>query len=149
MRVVDNVPLDDSLPEEQLLAIQLFDSIYETYKRLKGFMGLSERLPWYVDIVNYLACEKEPPSLDSYQKKKFFKDVTRFFWDEPYLYKLCKDNIYRRCVAEEEVQGILEHCHGLSYGGHFEGFKTVAKALQAGFLVANYVQGRPRLRREM
>ncbi|KAG7527990.1 Integrase catalytic core [Arabidopsis thaliana x Arabidopsis arenosa] len=37
-----------------------------------------------------------------------------------------------RCIAEEEVQGVLEHCHGSAYGGHFATFKTVQKVLQAG-----------------
>ncbi|XP_056853224.1 uncharacterized protein LOC130502448 [Raphanus sativus] len=43
------------------------------------------------------------------------------------------DHLYRRAVAEEEVDGILQQCHGSSYGGHFATFKTVAKVLQAGF----------------
>ncbi|XP_013632903.1 PREDICTED: uncharacterized protein LOC106338484 [Brassica oleracea var. oleracea] len=57
----------------------------------------------------------------------------RYYWDEPYLYILCRDQLYRRVVAEDEVEGILTHCHGSSYGGHFATFKTVSKVLQAGF----------------
>ena len=68
-----------------------------------------------------------------YSKKKFYKDVKRYYWDEPYLYILCKDQLYRRVVANEEIDGILTQCHESSYGGHFATFKTVAKVLQAGF----------------
>jgi len=71
--------------------------------------------------------------LTSYERKKFFRDIHHYYWDEPYFYTLCKDKIYRRCVPEDEVEGILLHCHGSAYGGHFATFKTVSKILQAGF----------------
>ncbi|CAA7014839.1 unnamed protein product [Microthlaspi erraticum] len=67
------------------------------------------------------------------ERKKFFKDVVHYYWDEPYLFRKGNDNLFRRCVAKEEVEGILFHCHGSSYGGHFAVFKTVQKVLQAGF----------------
>ncbi|XP_013607965.1 PREDICTED: uncharacterized protein LOC106314676 [Brassica oleracea var. oleracea] len=35
--------------------------------------------------------------------------------------------------TEAEIKGILHHCHGSSYAGHFAAFKTVSKVLQAGF----------------
>ncbi|CAA7054739.1 unnamed protein product [Microthlaspi erraticum] len=53
--------------------------------------------------------------------------------DPPYLYKHCTDGVYRRCVADEEIHGILFHCHSSSYTGHFATYKTVSKALQAGY----------------
>ncbi|CAA7041002.1 unnamed protein product [Microthlaspi erraticum] len=60
-----------------------------------------------------------PSSFDAYKRKKFFKDARHYYWDEPYLYKRGPDSIYRRCIAEEDVQGVLEQCHGSAYGGHF------------------------------
>ena len=39
----------------------------------------------------------------------------------------------RRCVPNEEKEGILHHCHGLECGGHFSTDRTVAKMLQSGF----------------
>lgn len=89
--------------------------------------------PWYADIVNYLAADVEPEGLKNYDRKKFFREVRRYHWDEPYLYKQCADGIYRRCVAAAEVPDIIFHCHGSSYAGHFATFKTVSKILQAGF----------------
>ncbi|CAA7015533.1 unnamed protein product [Microthlaspi erraticum] len=73
-----------------------------------------------------------PSSFDAYKRKKFFKDARHYYWDEPYLYKRGPDSIYRRCIAEEDVQGVLEHCHGSAYGGHFATFKTATKVLQSG-----------------
>ena len=111
-------------------------SIHETnltVEEIYAVENLKEDSPWYADFVNYLACGMEPPNLDSYDRKKFFKEVVRYFWDEPYLYKQGKDQLFRRCIPEEEVQGILFHCHGSNYGGHLATFKTVTRVLQAGF----------------
>ncbi|CAA7037016.1 unnamed protein product [Microthlaspi erraticum] len=67
------------------------------------------------------------------KKKKFLRDIRRYFWDEPYLYKHYTDGVYRRCVADEEIPGILFHCHSSSYAGPFATYKTVSKAMQAGY----------------
>ena len=60
----------------------------------------SKNRPWFADIVNYLAADIEPEELRGYTRKKFLREVRRYPWDEPYLYKHCSDGIYRRCVAE-------------------------------------------------
>ena len=133
LRIEGGIPIDEGLPEEKIMAIKAVDFAYKTRERLEEAKALEERLPWYVDLVNYLASGKEPLGLEGYQRKKFFKGVKRYFWDEPYLYTRCKDQLYRRVVAEEEIEGILSHCHGSSYGGHFATFKAVAKVLQARF----------------
>ena len=39
----------------------------------------------------------------------------------------------RRCVPEDEIVSILNHCHTLPCGGHFVGQRTAAKVLQSGF----------------
>ncbi|CAA7014514.1 unnamed protein product [Microthlaspi erraticum] len=102
--------------------------------RLEQLKAVEEKeAPWYADYANYLVCGEVPADLSPYQKKKFFRDISHFFWDEPYLFKRGSDGLFRRCIAQEEVEGILEHCHGSSYGGHFATFKTASKVLQAGF----------------
>ncbi|XP_056845060.1 uncharacterized protein LOC130496730 [Raphanus sativus] len=133
LKIECGVPIDEGLPEEQIMAIGAVMAACETGRKLEEVKATEEKEPWYADLVNYLATGKEPLNLVGYAKKKFFKDVKRYYWDEPYLYILCKDQLYRRVVANEEVEGILTHCHGSSYGGHFATFKTVAKVLQAGF----------------
>ncbi|RVW61991.1 Retrovirus-related Pol polyprotein from transposon 17.6 [Vitis vinifera] len=40
---------------------------------------------------------------------------------------------YRKCVPEDEQQGILSHCHENACGGHFASQKTAMKVLQSGF----------------
>ena len=67
------------------------------------------------------------------QRKKFKADVKYYFWEEPFLFKVGIDGIFRRCVPYEEVHSILSHCHSSAYGGHASSAKTSAKVLQAGF----------------
>jgi len=89
--------------------------------------------PWYANSVNYLVIDVEPDNFTDYNKKRFLREIRRYYWDEPYLYKHCSDGVYRRCVTATEVPDILSHCHSSSYGGHFATFKIVSKVLQAGF----------------
>ncbi|RVW66845.1 Retrovirus-related Pol polyprotein from transposon 17.6 [Vitis vinifera] len=43
------------------------------------------------------------------------------------------NQIIRKCVPEDEQQGILSHCHENACGGHFASQKTAMKVLQSGF----------------
>ncbi|KAL4290053.1 hypothetical protein GQ457_14G014830 [Hibiscus cannabinus] len=69
---------------------------------------------------------------DAQGRKRFKHNAKGYFWDEPYLFKQCADQIIRRCIPEEEQQTILEQCHAAPYGGHFGGNRTAAKVLQSG-----------------
>nr|GEU67417.1 reverse transcriptase domain-containing protein [Tanacetum cinerariifolium] len=53
---------------------------------------------WFTDIVNFYARNFIKNGLTSQQKKKFFKDVKHYFWDDPYLFGICRNQIIRRCV---------------------------------------------------
>ncbi|RVW62574.1 Retrovirus-related Pol polyprotein from transposon 412 [Vitis vinifera] len=64
---------------------------------------LSRKTPWYAHIANYLVTGEVP------------------------------NQIIRKCVPEEEQQGILSHCHENACGGHFASQKTTMKVLQSGF----------------
>ncbi|GJS30375.1 reverse transcriptase domain-containing protein [Tanacetum coccineum] len=54
--------------------------------------------PWFVDIANFHAGNFIVKGMSSQQKNKFFKDVKHYFWDDPYLFRICTDQIIRRCV---------------------------------------------------
>ncbi|CAM8896020.1 unnamed protein product [Rhodiola kirilowii] len=92
-----------------------------------------EALPWYADFVNFVVCGIIPHDMNHHQKRKFLSETKRYYWDEPYLYRLCTDGLYRTCVAEEEMRDILYHCYSSQYGGHGSGAKTASKVLQSGF----------------
>ncbi|GJT26067.1 hypothetical protein Tco_0906342 [Tanacetum coccineum] len=56
--------------------------------------------PWYANFVNYIVGKVVPPNWTFKKRKRFFSQVKTYFWEEPYAFKLCADNIMRRCVAE-------------------------------------------------
>ncbi|CAA7054466.1 unnamed protein product [Microthlaspi erraticum] len=122
MKIDDDVPLDDSLPDEHIYAVEVIDYgepllADDGVRSNAGDGGRSNgddgdrtmscnavdhpSFPWFGEIANYLAAEHEPTG--------------------------------SRCVADEEISGILFHCHSSSYAGPFAPYKTVSKALQAGY----------------
>nr|GFA72883.1 reverse transcriptase domain-containing protein [Tanacetum cinerariifolium] len=69
----------------------------------------------------------------SQQKSKFFKDVKHYFWDNLYLFKICTDQVIRRCVSGQEAVKILKACHYGPTGGH-HGLNYIAKKVSdSGF----------------
>nr|GEU56458.1 DNA-directed DNA polymerase [Tanacetum cinerariifolium] len=67
------------------------------------------------------------------QKKKFFKDVKHYFWDDPYLFRICVDQIICRCVHGQEAIDILKACHEGPTEGHHGANLTAKKVFDAGF----------------
>ena len=63
----------------------------------------------------------------------FLYDVKYYFWDDPFLFRECLDELYRRCIPDWEIHGILSRCHNSPYGGHHVPSKTVAKVNESGF----------------
>ncbi|GKF26664.1 reverse transcriptase domain-containing protein [Tanacetum coccineum] len=49
--------------------------------------------PWFADIANYHARNFVVKGMSSQRKNKFFKDVKHCFWDDPYLFKICADQV--------------------------------------------------------
>ena len=78
MRIEDAVPIDDTMPEEQLMAIREVNKKFKSSQFWDEMLAMEEKLPWYADYVNYLACGEEPLNLSGYKRKKFFKDINRF-----------------------------------------------------------------------
>nr|CAN80693.1 hypothetical protein VITISV_030024 [Vitis vinifera] len=107
------LPINDDFPEESLM--------------------LLEKAPWYAHIANYLVTGEVPSEWKAQNRKHFFAKIHAYYWEEPFLFKYCADQIIRKCVPEEEQQGILSHCHENAYGGHFVSQKTAMKVLQSGF----------------
>ena len=103
--IEDQAEIEESFPDEQLFVTEAY-------------------LPWYVDFLNYLACNVLSPELSYQQKKKFLHDVKLYQWDDPLLFKRCSDLVTRRCVPQEEQHAILSKCHSSPYGGHFGTQKT-------------------------
>ncbi|GJY86840.1 reverse transcriptase domain-containing protein [Tanacetum coccineum] len=89
--------------------------------------------PWFADYANFHAGNFIVKGMSSQQKKKFFKDVKHYFWDDPYLFWICADQIIRRCVHGQEAFDILKACHEGPTGGHHSANLTAKKVFDAGF----------------
>ncbi|GJQ94374.1 reverse transcriptase domain-containing protein [Tanacetum coccineum] len=83
--------------------------------------------PWFADFANYHAGNFIVNGMSSQQKNKFFKDVKHYFWDDPFLFKICADQVIRRCVHGKEALDILEACHNGPTEGHHGANLTAKK----------------------
>ncbi|RVW80373.1 Retrovirus-related Pol polyprotein from transposon 17.6 [Vitis vinifera] len=107
------LPINDDFPEESLMSIDV--------------------APWYSHIANYLVTGEVPSEWSAQDKRHFFAKIHAYYWEEPFLFKYCADQIIRKCVPEQEQSGILSHCHDSACGGHFASQKTAMKVIQSGF----------------
>ena len=94
---------------------------------------LLEDTPWYAHIANYLVTGEVPSEWKAQDKKHFFAKIHAYYWEELFFFKYCAYQIIKKCVPEQEQQGILSHCHESACGGHFASQKTSMKVLQSGF----------------
>nr|GEW33094.1 reverse transcriptase domain-containing protein [Tanacetum cinerariifolium] len=98
-----------------------------------AFRGNSSTL-WFTDIANYHAGNFIVKEMSSQQKKKFFKDVKHYFWVDPYLFRICADQVIRRCVHSQEAIDILTACHNGPTRGHYGANYTAKKYLISVFI---------------
>ncbi|GJU96975.1 reverse transcriptase domain-containing protein [Tanacetum coccineum] len=89
--------------------------------------------PWFADIANYHAGNFIVKEISSQQKKKIFKDVKHYFWDDPYLFRIGEDQVIRRCVYGQEAVDILTACHNGPTRGHHGANYTAKKVFDSGF----------------
>ena len=96
----EEAKLTENFPDEQLFKV-------------------SFQIPWYADIVNYLAYGVVPQEFSYQQKRKLRTDNKYYIWDDPLLFKRGANMIIRRCMPESEQCKILNECHASPYGGIF------------------------------
>ncbi|GKE16465.1 reverse transcriptase domain-containing protein, partial [Tanacetum coccineum] len=82
----------------------------------------SESTPWFVDYANYHA--------GNFIIKGMIK---HYLWDDPYLFRICADQIIRRCVHGQKALDILKACHEGPTGGHHSANLTTRKVFDTGF----------------
>ncbi|GJS22751.1 reverse transcriptase domain-containing protein [Tanacetum coccineum] len=112
--ISDDSEVDDNFPEETLMEININE-------------------PWFADFSNYLVGNIIPKGMTYQQKNKFFSDLKYYFWEEPYLYKVCSDGMIRRCISVPETRTILDQCHHRPTGGHYGPNITAKKSLIQDF----------------
>ncbi|GKD66534.1 hypothetical protein Tco_1308642 [Tanacetum coccineum] len=113
----ENKEINEAFPLETLGSIALKD----------------DSTPWFADFANYHAGKFVIMGMTSQQKNKFFKDVKHYFWDDPFLFKICADQVIRRCVSGQEALDILKACHSGPTGGQYGANYTARKVFDSGF----------------
>ncbi|GKE90238.1 reverse transcriptase domain-containing protein, partial [Tanacetum coccineum] len=88
---------------------------------------------WFADFANYHARNFIVKGMSSQHKNKFFKDVKHYLWDDPFLFKICADQVIWRCVHGKEALDILKACHNGPTGGHHGVNLTAKKVFDARF----------------
>nr|GEX36463.1 reverse transcriptase domain-containing protein [Tanacetum cinerariifolium] len=62
---------------------------------------------WFSDFANYHVGNFVVKGMSFQQKSKFFKDVKHYFWDDPFLFTICVDQVIRSDFLLEEVDAFL------------------------------------------
>nr|GEV75073.1 reverse transcriptase domain-containing protein [Tanacetum cinerariifolium] len=93
-----------------------------------SFRGYSNT-SWFFDFANYHVGNFVVKGISSQQKNKFFKDVKYYFWDDPFLFKICADQVVWRCVHSQEAIDILKACYNRPTGGHHGPNYTAKKGI--------------------
>nr|GFC13117.1 reverse transcriptase domain-containing protein [Tanacetum cinerariifolium] len=81
----------------------------------------------FADFANYHVGNFLVKGMSTQQKNKFFKDVKHYFWDDPFLFQVCANQVIRRCVHGIEALEILEAYHNGPTGGHHGANLTAKK----------------------
>ena len=58
-----------------------------------------------------------PLDWSKHDKDKFFYLVKFFYWDDPYLFKYCYDQMFRRCMSDNEIRSVFSFYYDQALGG--------------------------------
>nr|GEZ54163.1 reverse transcriptase domain-containing protein [Tanacetum cinerariifolium] len=117
--VLDKKEINETFPFEKLNMVSFRDD---------------SSTPWFANFANYHVGKFVVKGMSSQQKKKFFKDVKHYFWDDPFLFKICADQVIRRCVHDQEAIDILKACNNGPIVGHHGPKYTAKKCLTLVFI---------------
>ncbi|GJW14097.1 reverse transcriptase domain-containing protein [Tanacetum coccineum] len=123
--------------EKEMLAVEFDFKVIDT-KGAENYAAdhlsrLENPTPWFADYANYHAGNFIVKGMSTQEKNKLFKDVKHYFWDDPFLFKTCADQVIRRCVSGQEAVDILTACHSRPTGGHYGANYTAKKVFDFGF----------------
>ncbi|GJY02111.1 reverse transcriptase domain-containing protein [Tanacetum coccineum] len=93
---------------------------------------LDASTPWFADIANYHAGNFVIKGMSTSRKENSSR-AAAYFWEDPFLFKICADQVIRRCVFGKEAHDILMACHDGPTGGHHGANYTARKVFDSGF----------------
>jgi hypothetical protein len=110
--------IDDYFPNETLMTIGTSNE---------------KAIPWFADFANYLVANILKKGLTHAQQNKLFSEFKHYYWEEPYLFKMCPDGMINRCVYGSKTRRILDECHHGPTEGHYGPSTTAKKVFDVGF----------------
>jgi hypothetical protein len=113
-KIDNSLTIEDQFPDEHLFSVTI-------------------QMPWYIDVVNYLAVGKLPAHLSSRERKLIVQCSARFTWIGGYLFHTGSDLQIRRCIREDEIHDVLKACHDEPCGGQFAHCRTGQKVLHMSY----------------
>nr|GFB83541.1 reverse transcriptase domain-containing protein [Tanacetum cinerariifolium] len=140
-KVIDTRGAENYAGDHLLCLENLYENVFDPkeinetfpFESLNEVAHKDPSTPWFADLANYHAGNFIIKGMTSQQKQKFFKDARHYFWDDPYLFRTCVDQIIRRCVAGKEAIDILNACHSGPIEGHYGANYTAKKVFDSGF----------------
>nr|KYP31632.1 Transposon Ty3-I Gag-Pol polyprotein [Cajanus cajan] len=115
----DVLPIQDNFPDENVLIV--------------SSASVSSTTPWLANIVNFLVASVFPSLASRAEIDKIKSDAKHHICDDPYLWKLCSDQVIRRCIPDHEIDSVLQFYHSFAPGGHLGIQRTARKVLDCGF----------------
>ncbi|RDY13927.1 putative mitochondrial protein, partial [Mucuna pruriens] len=73
------------------------------------------------------------PKASRLYRERIQNDAKYYIWDDPYLWRLCNDQVIRRCILDTEINSVLQFCHAAPGGGHYGSTRTAKKVLDCRF----------------
>ncbi|GKA38524.1 reverse transcriptase domain-containing protein [Tanacetum coccineum] len=87
----DDSEVNDNFPRETLMEINTEDE------------------PWFADFANYLVSDIIPKGMMYQQKNNFFSDLKHYFWEVPYLFKVCSDGPFPKSYKFEYILVVVDY----------------------------------------
>ncbi|RDY06099.1 hypothetical protein CR513_09973, partial [Mucuna pruriens] len=98
-----NIEIRDKKRAENSVA----DHLSQIERENEQLLHMTTPTPWFANICNFVAASQFPPEASRLYKERLQSDAKYYIWDDPYLWRLCNDQVIRRCIPNAEIKSIL------------------------------------------